>query len=89
MEYPTELLLLVSLIAPVVVGLNEVIKQSLNIPKNLIPLVALFIGLLVGVVAEPFSTMDVYLRMWAGVIAGLSSTGIYEVGKKREGHTLD
>ncbi|TCI25590.1 holin [Exiguobacterium sp. SH5S4] len=89
MEYPTELLLLVTLIAPVIVGLNEVAKQSINIPKNLVPLVALFIGILVGIAAAPFTTVDIYVRIWAGAIAGLTSTGLYEVGKQREGHTKE
>ncbi|AYP68455.1 holin [Exiguobacterium phage vB_EalM-137] len=89
MEYPTELLLLVTLIAPVIIGLNEVAKQSINIPKNLIPLVALFIGILVGILAAPFTTVDIYVRIWAGAIAGLTSVGLYESGKTRNGYTKE
>lgn len=89
MDYPQELLLLVTLITPVIVGLNEVIKQSISIPKNLIPLVALFVGILVGLAAAPFTSVDIFVRIWAGAIAGLSSTGLYEVGKHRDRYTKE
>ncbi|WP_215113431.1 holin [Exiguobacterium sp. s63] len=87
MTYPSELLLLVTLITPVIVGLSEVAKQTVSIPKNLIPLVALVIGVLVGIAATPFTTVDMYVRIWSGAIAGLASTGLYEVGKQRDGKT--
>lgn len=89
MEFPAELLLLVTLISPVIIGLNEVAKQTVRIPKNIIPLVAIFIGILVGIAAAPFTTVDIYIRIWAGVIAGLASVGLYESGKERKGYTKE
>lgn len=89
MEFPAELLLLVTLISPVIVGLSEVAKQTVRIPKNMIPLVAIFIGILVGIAAAPFTTVDIYIRIWAGVIAGLASVGLYESGKTRDGYTKE
>lgn len=87
MEFPGELLLLVTLISPVIIGLSEVAKQTVRIPKNIIPLVAIFIGIIVGIAAAPFTTVDIYIRIWAGVIAGLASVGLYESGKSRDGYT--
>lgn len=89
MEFPAELLLLVTLISPVIIGLSEVAKQTVRIPKNMIPLVAIFIGILVGIAAAPFTTVDIYIRIWAGVIAGLASVGLYESGKTRNGYTKE
>lgn len=89
MEFPAELLLLVTLISPVIIGLSEVAKQTVRIPKNIIPLVAIFIGIIVGIAAAPFTTVDIYIRIWAGVIAGLTSVGLYESGKEREGYTKE
>lgn len=89
MEFPAELLLLVTLISPVIIGLSEVAKQTVRIPKNMIPLVAIFIGILVGIAAAPFTTVDIYIRIWAGVIAGLASVGLYESGKTRDGYTKE
>lgn len=89
MEFPTELLLLVTLITPVIIGLSEVAKQTIRIPKNMIPVVAIFIGIIVGAAAAPFTSVDVYIRVWAGAIAGLTSVGLYESGKTRSGYTKD
>lgn len=89
MEFPAELLLLVTLISPVIIGLSEVAKQTVRIPKNIIPLVAIFIGIMVGIAAAPFTTVDIFIRIWAGVIAGLASVGLYESGKERDGYTKE
>ncbi|WP_031423032.1 holin [Exiguobacterium sp. NG55] len=89
MEFPGELLLLVTLISPVIIGLNEVAKQAVRIPKRMIPVVAIFIGILVGIASAPFTTVDVFIRIWAGAIAGLTSVGLYESGKSRDGYTKE
>lgn len=39
----------------------------------------LVIGLLIGVVAYPFTELDLTLRLWAGGLAGLSATGLFEL----------
>lgn len=89
MNQMTEILLLVSVLTPIITALTEVVKKAVNTPLNLIPVIALFIGLLVGFAAQPFSDLDLYLRLWAGAIAGLTGTGLYEVVKQRDGESKE
>ncbi|MDN7241198.1 holin [Planococcus sp. N028] len=83
----TEVLLFSSIIAPIVMALVEVVKKTVNTPINLIPVIALVIGLIVGFAAQPFSDLDLTLRLWAGVLAGLAGTGLYETVKQRNGES--
>ncbi|RZT21954.1 holin family Hol44 protein (superfamily V) [Fictibacillus sp. BK138] len=71
-----------SLLAPLVTALMELLKRTFPIPKKYIPLTSFFVGLIVGILAYPFTDMDVVLRLWSGGIAGLAATGLYEIGKR-------
>ncbi|WP_294742009.1 holin [uncultured Exiguobacterium sp.] len=83
----TEILLLATLIAPVTLGVNEIIKQAFNVKKNFIPLLGVIVGLAIGFLAAPISDIDIYLRLWAGALSGLSASGLYELTSKRDGTT--
>lgn len=87
MNNMTEILILVSIITPIISGLTEAIKKSVNIPLNVVPVVSLVLGLLVGFAAQPVSDLETTLRLWAGGLAGLAATGLYEVVKQREGES--
>lgn len=89
MSLPQELLLLATLIVPMATGVVEVLKQALTIKKNFIPLIGLFVGVCIGFIAAPLSDADIYLRLWAGGIAGLTSSGLYELVTKRNGTTKE
>lgn len=80
-------LLFATILSPVVAALVELIKQTVNIQKNYLPLIALVIGLLVSFVAYPFTDMELVLRLWSGGFAGLAATGLYELTTKRDGTT--
>ncbi|WP_404450569.1 holin [Virgibacillus necropolis] len=83
-----EVLLFSSVIAPVILSLIELIKRTFNLKKNFIPLVSVSIGLLIGAMAYPFTDLDLVMRLWAGALAGLSGTGLFELAKKtKEGYT--
>lgn len=87
MNQMTEILLLVTVLTPIITAITEAVKKAVNTPLNIVPVIALFIGLLVGFAAQPFSDLDVMLRLWAGALAGLTATGLYEVVKTREGES--
>lgn len=73
-----------------VLALVQLVKKSISIPRNIVPSVGLVIGLLVGAVSGPFSNLDLVLRLWAGALAGLSATGLFELAfKARTGFTGD
>lgn len=80
-----EVLIFATIIAPIVTAVVELIKKTIDVKVNLLPLISLVTGLIIGFAAEPFSDLDIVLRLWAGAFAGLSGTGLYEVIKKREG----
>ena len=80
-------LLFATVISPVILALVELIKRSVSFPKNYVPAVAFVVGLLVGVVAFPFTDLSVSLRLWAGGLAALAATGLFEIGNNREGMT--
>ncbi|WP_214720741.1 holin [Exiguobacterium sp. s192] len=82
-----EIMILATIIAPITTGLIEVFKQAFNFKKNFIPLIGIIIGLIIGFLAAPISEIDLYLRLWAGGLAGLSASGLYELTSKREGMT--
>ncbi|BAQ08829.1 predicted protein [Bacillus sp. OxB-1] len=44
-------------------------------------------GIFVGFAASPFTDLDVVLRLWAGGLAGLSATGLFELVDKQDGYT--
>ncbi|MEK3757867.1 holin [Paenibacillus sp. FSL P4-0338] len=77
-----------SVLAVFVMALVQLVKNRLNLPRNVVPAVGLVIGLLVGAAAYPFTDMNLILRLWAGGLAGLSATGLFELAfNKRSGTT--
>ncbi|MDO6451707.1 holin [Oceanobacillus profundus] len=82
-----QVLIFATILLPVVTALVELIKKTFSVKNNLIPLISLLIGIIVGTVAYPFTDMDTVLRIWAGGFAGLAGTGLFELVKQREGTT--
>lgn len=84
-EVMQQVLIFTTILAPIVAALVQVVKQSVTLPNNVLPILSLVIGLAVGSVSFPFTEMDLVLRLWAGAFAGLGGTGLYELVTKREG----
>lgn len=80
----TEILILTSILVPIVTGVTEAGKKTFNLPINWVPVVALALGLLLGLAAIPFTDLDAAMRLWAGGLAGLASVGLFEVVKQRD-----
>lgn len=79
-----------SVLAVFVLAVVQMVKNTANVPKNLLPLIGLAIGLLVGAVAYPFTDLNLTLRLWSGGLAGLSATGLFELAfNKRSGTTKE
>ncbi len=84
-EVMQQVLIFTTILAPIVAAMVQVVKQTVTLPNNVLPILSLVIGLGVGSVAFPFTEMDLVLRLWAGAFAGLGGTGLYELVAKREG----
>ncbi|MEK4479577.1 holin [Paenibacillus sp. FSL R5-0876] len=86
----TDVLAFASVIAIFVLAGVQFVKTSFNVPKNILPLIGLVIGLLIGAAAYPFTELGLVLRLWAGGLAGLSATGLFELAfSKRDGTTKE
>lgn len=82
-----EILLFSTIIAPIILAIVEVFKRAVNFPKNYIPVVAIVVGVVVGYFSSSFSDLDTSLRIWSGILAGLSSVGLFEFFKTNVGTT--
>ncbi|KGE20067.1 holin [Paenibacillus wynnii] len=90
MEVLNNVLAFATLISVFVLALVQLVKNTANVPKNLLPWIGLLIGLLIGWWAYPFSDLDLTLRLWGGGLAGLSATGLFElVLSNRPGSTKE
>lgn len=78
----TDVLLFATVIGVVVSAFMEMIKRATEIPNKYVPVVAFVVGLFVGAVAYPFTSMDLVLRLWAGGVSGFMASGIYETVKQ-------
>lgn len=80
-----EVLIFGTVLLPIVTAAVELIKISFPIRKNLIPLISVIVGLIIGVIAFPFTDLDLVMRLWAGGLTGLAGTGLFELIKPRQG----
>lgn len=79
----TDILTMATAIAAVTLGVVEAVKRTKLIKKRYMPLVAIVIGMLIGAAAM-FLDVGIVVRLWAGGISGLASTGLFELGKKEK-----
>jgi hypothetical protein len=79
----TQLMLFASILAPIILAVVEAVKRTEKVSAKLLPFVALALGILIGFAAQPFTDLDLALRLWAGGLAGLAATGLFELGTNR------
>lgn len=84
-----EVMLFSTVIAPIILALVQLVKTTVDVPKNIVPLIAFGVGLLVGFASIPFTDLDLTMRLWAGGLAGLASTGMFELVNTRLGSTKE
>lgn len=89
MEVLNNVMAFASVLAVFVLALVQLVKTTVNLPKNIVPLIGVVIGILVGAAASPFTDLELVLRLWAGGLAGLSATGLFELGNRRDGGTKE
>jgi hypothetical protein len=81
-------LIFAGILVAIVIALVELVKATVVVPKNLVPLIGFIIGLIVALAAYPFTELPWDYRLWAGAFAGLSATGLFELAfKNRPGNT--
>ncbi|WP_163526604.1 holin [Halobacillus ihumii] len=80
-------LIFATVIAPLLAGAVELVKRTVNVPKNWVPALSFVLGIGIGALAYPFTDLNLILRLWAGAFAGLSATGLFEILNQRSGST--
>lgn len=86
-EQMLEVLIFATVLAPIILAVVQLLKKSFVIKNSLISLIALAVGLFIGFAASPFTDLDLVLRLWAGGLAGLSATGLFELIDKQHGES--
>ncbi|SDC14812.1 Bacteriophage A118-like holin, Hol118 [Terribacillus halophilus] len=72
-----QVLVFATILAPIVTAMMELLKRSF---PRLVPyhaILSVVVGALLGAAAYPFTDFELAARLWAGGIAGLASTGLY------------
>jgi hypothetical protein len=82
-----ETVIFAMVLAPIILALTEAVKKSIKFPSTYVPLVAILIGLVVGYLGTPFTDLPLDIRLWAGVLAALASTGLFELVTPSTGYT--
>lgn len=77
-----EILTLATIIMPIATGVSEAVKKAVPIKKKYVPAATVLIGVGLGAAATPFTDLSLAARLWGGGLAGLSATGLYELGKQ-------
>lgn len=76
-----------AVIAVITTALTQVVKKASIIPKNIIPVVAMVLGAIIGGVSvfipEIVTELSIAGRLLAGLISGLMATGIWETFKDK------
>lgn len=83
----TSVFIFATILVPITTALVQLVKTSVSLPKNILPFVALIVGIFIGLVSFPFTDFGITLRLWSGAIAGLASVGLFELGNQRSGTT--
>ncbi|EAF5877634.1 holin [Listeria monocytogenes] len=79
MDFGTELLTYMTTLSIAVTALTEVIKKTNVIPARFIPLMSVALGIFLGILASFLpGVSSLPEMMWAGGLAGLSGTGLFE-----------
>jgi hypothetical protein len=84
-EVLNQVLLFTTILSPILTALVGVIKTTVKVPDNYLPAISIVVGLVIGLAAQSFTDLDMVSRLWAGLLAGLGGTGLYEVFKNRTG----
>ncbi|MFP7479112.1 holin [Terribacillus aidingensis] len=76
-EIMYQVLVFATILAPIVTAVMELLKRSFPRMVPYQAFLSLVVGAMLGAAAYPFTDFELAARLWAGGIAGLASTGIY------------
>ena len=72
------------ILAPITTGIIEVVKQTLNINNQYLPILSLLVGIAIAVLIALGTGQDVAQFVLVGIVGGLSASGLYDQVKIKE-----
>lgn len=83
----TNIFMIAMVMVAIVLAVAEVLKKTLNINAQYMPIMSVMIGIFIGFILWPLSNYPVYVMLIAGFIAGLTASGTFDLLKaaKKEG----
>lgn len=83
-ELMNNAVLVAVILAPITTGIIEVVKQTLNIDNQYLPVMSLLVGILVAVAIALGTGQDIVQFVLVGIVGGLSASGLYDQAKIKE-----
>lgn len=72
---PEQILLLMSILTPIVAGIIELLKHA-GLNTKYAPLASIGVGIALAALYT-FGDIELTMRLWAGLLAGLAASGFY------------
>ena len=83
-ELMTNAVLVAIILAPITTGIIEVVKQTLNINNQYLPILSLLVGIAIAILIALGTGQDVAQFVLVGIVGGLSASGLYDQVKIKE-----
>ncbi|MFJ7698889.1 hypothetical protein [Lysinibacillus fusiformis] len=83
----TNIFMIAMMMVAIVLAVAEVLKKTFNLNTQYMPITSVVIGIFVGLILWPLTDYPVYIMLIAGLIAGLTASGTFDLLKaaKKEG----
>lgn len=83
-ELMNNAVLVAIILAPITTGIIEVVKQTLNIDNQYLPILSLLVGIAIAVLIALGTGQDIVQYILVGIVGGLSASGLYDQVKIKE-----
>ena len=88
-EMLTQMGIFITILTPIIVGVVEALKRTFtNIPNQYYTVLSIVVALGLASLGWIFTDLPAVYRLWAGLFAGLSASGVYDfavnLAKKEE-----
>ncbi len=83
-ELMNNAVLVAIILAPITTGIIEVVKQTLNINNQYLPILSLLVGIAIAILIALGTGQDVAQFVLVGIVGGLSASGLYDQVKIKE-----
>jgi hypothetical protein len=81
-QYAVSLMIFISFLTPIAAAITEVIKQTFKeIHPRFYTIMVIVISLVLAAVSYSFTDLDLTLRLWGGLFAGLAAAKVYDITK--------